>query len=790
MRYLFLLCVSFFCIGAIAQDLGPLKIFINPGHGGNDADDRNIVIHPFKQGDPNGFWESQSNLDKGFFLRDYLTAREVTVYMSRTQNRTVDDLPLSDISEMANANNVDFFFSIHSNAHNGRVNYPLMLFKGYDDQPVKPGDKVMAEFCWTNFFAQKITTWTYPSMNVRGDWSFYGGTSGLGVLRNLTVEGILSEGSFHDYIPETYRLMSPMYKKLEAWSFMKSIYNYFGKGAISTGNIAGDIRDSRVKLNVSYYIVPGRDELIPIHSAKVTLLPNNVEIRTDTLYNGVYLFDELAPGTYQLKIEAEGYRDALIDVTVEADKTTYAPISLDRVRDTAPVVVSYSPANSVIDSVECNVPVVVDFNWDMDEASIESAFSITPAVSGKITFEDSQYRMIFTPDKPLEKATIYTVKIDKSAKHPGDISMQDDFSFQFLTKNRNRLTLLESFPADNDQNVYVKSNFRFVFDKKLKTTNLADSIRVVDKDGNILSKNVRSQSNNKVDAPYGSAYFDLGSDLVAGEQYKVIISGNVVDDGEMPLVDPIEINFVAQANTITGKDVVDNFETSATYAFSAENSSGVNSASASRSTTQKLFDSYSYAYTYSLNDKLGLVSYKLNAPATQVTNDKVMGLHIYGDFSFNDVYLNFVDESNVSYSVKLKQLDFTGWKYAETELTSLPVGKTYKFAGIDLKGTNHVLSASGTFYVDNLLLYDELVSIDNVNVTDRINILSNMEIGYFLVETPDGKEISDLTLLSMNGVTVAKSQSNVISTKGLPTGTYVLKIKLDDKIKSTIVIVN
>ena len=55
-----------------AQDLSGVRILINPGHGGYDSDDRNVVIAPFTSGNQNGFWESKSNLDKGFALRSML----------------------------------------------------------------------------------------------------------------------------------------------------------------------------------------------------------------------------------------------------------------------------------------------------------------------------------------------------------------------------------------------------------------------------------------------------------------------------------------------------------------------------------------------------------------------------------------------------------------------------------------------------------------------------------------------------------------------------------------------
>ena len=70
-----ILAVSILALMAItASAIKPqdIKIYINPGPGGHDSDDRNVVIAPYTQGDPEGFWESNSNLDKGLYLRDML----------------------------------------------------------------------------------------------------------------------------------------------------------------------------------------------------------------------------------------------------------------------------------------------------------------------------------------------------------------------------------------------------------------------------------------------------------------------------------------------------------------------------------------------------------------------------------------------------------------------------------------------------------------------------------------------------------------------------------------------
>ncbi len=129
MKRVYITLFIFLLAGQIfSQDFSGISICINPGHGGHDGDDRFI--------EETGFWESEGNLTKGLYLRDILENCGATIVMSRVTNFTEDDLPLSQISQIANDNNVDFFQAIHSNGFDGVSNYPLMLFRGYDDAPV------------------------------------------------------------------------------------------------------------------------------------------------------------------------------------------------------------------------------------------------------------------------------------------------------------------------------------------------------------------------------------------------------------------------------------------------------------------------------------------------------------------------------------------------------------------------------------------------------------------------------------------------------------------------------
>ena len=146
-----------------AADFTGTKIYINPGHGGWDANDRNLATINFPLGDTLGFYESKSNLLKGLHLRDLLQANGATVIMSRTKNRTEDDRSLSEIAAEANYNNVDAFLSIHSNAvgNNIGTNYLLLLFHGKDLKPKIPSSLTMCNASWPRLMSNQLTVWTH-----------------------------------------------------------------------------------------------------------------------------------------------------------------------------------------------------------------------------------------------------------------------------------------------------------------------------------------------------------------------------------------------------------------------------------------------------------------------------------------------------------------------------------------------------------------------------------------------------------------------------------------------------
>ncbi|MDR2358972.1 MAG: N-acetylmuramoyl-L-alanine amidase, partial [Prevotellaceae bacterium] len=333
-----------------STDLTGLKIYINPGHGGYDSNDRSVWTIPVPEtwSNPAGYWESKSNLVKGLALRDMLQAAGATVIISRTDNTSGirdgaqyaggGDRDLSEIAEEANANNVDAFLSIHSNAINTTTNYLLLLYHGYDGNPTVAASLPMAQAAGPIQITNQLTVWTSASPILRGDFTFYGDNLGLGVLRPLTVPGFLSEGSFHDYPPETHRLCNDDYCKLEAYSFYRFYHAYFNRDIPDKGVIGGFVKSENERVTSLNepnfkYVAGSHDQYLPLNSATVALydatgVTKLSEYTTDTWYNGIFAFYDLAPGSYKVTVTPAGsdYDPKTVDVTVEAGKPAYAKV--------------------------------------------------------------------------------------------------------------------------------------------------------------------------------------------------------------------------------------------------------------------------------------------------------------------------------------------------------------------------------------------------------------------------------------------------------------------------------
>ena len=405
-----ILAAALLCMSMSAKDLTGIKFYVNPGHGSFGPNDRPMATIPYPalpttgMPDTCGFYESNTNMWKCLYLGAKLQAMGAEVIYSHTEcgpwpytmvdgdypdykfikNGTIQDPTIGwqysdgyqahpdyekynrnlvEITEEVEANNIDYFISVHSNANTdgSTANFPLMLYRGPDDRASAnatdgyeyvEGSYEKAKFCneeKLKIMKAGIDVPSSTNLNIRGDWNFYGSHSDrthangkkysgyLGVLKH-GASGFLSEGYFHTYQPARHRALNQDYCHMEGLDYYRGIINYYGADKETVGYIVGTVKDQYNKMSHSLftYTPKSNDQWVPCNGAEVILKKGGVEVaryNVDTMYNGIFVFEGLEPGDdYSLDANCEGFfpldDQYKVPFSVKANETTYPMIYL------------------------------------------------------------------------------------------------------------------------------------------------------------------------------------------------------------------------------------------------------------------------------------------------------------------------------------------------------------------------------------------------------------------------------------------------------------------------------
>lgn len=767
-------------------------VYINPGHGGYDSDDRNMVIYPFSQGDSAGSWESKSNLRKGLALQEILQKKGYRTSISRVTNTTADDLALSTIVALCNQSGADVFYSIHSNATgtSSRTNFPMVFYRGYTGSPQVANADVLAADLEPYLYASQTTVWTH-NYQIWGDWSFRPewGTQGYGVLRGNRAVANLSEGSFHDYIPEAYRLLGLQYCWMEGWNISLGADKYFDRlGNFSQGVISGNVRDDRIKRLqecAQPFLVYDDDNLMPIHNATVRLLDDNgTEVQrtmTDTLRNGIYTFKYVNPGTYTVEVTEPSHFSQTATVTVNANAATYQNFYLKRVRDTPPMVVDYTPVWQEGDpAVKCSTPIILSFNWDMDSTTTCDAFTLDPPLEGNFTWEDSYYRLIFTPKDAFDVNTLYTLTLKKTAEHGGGTPMDEDFTLQFYTQKRNHLSELAVFPYEGAP-VHLKTpTVELRVDSLLDTYNLFQRLRVLDSEGNELAWNKRSIKYNKNGDDYGFVRIPLVKDIEAGKDYHLILDVDIADTAgiHLPAARDIVFRGVDAGAEKPEMEVVEEFENADNFRIYY---GGIDEPTSTlTASTDRLFGNKSLQLAYNFDGETRVETVFNEAPSVRYSYGDTLGIHVWGDMSYNELCalgLIYPDGDIEGYALitTLCKIDFHGWRYFEIPL-DIADGTTFKLLGFRIRRGHELMGKDGgTIRFDNLLRKASS-GINEVKI-------ANMEVrvaGDYIVVSADNL-VQGVELLDIQGRTLKAVAGNCLNIADREPGVYLVRVHINGR---------
>jgi N-acetylmuramoyl-L-alanine amidase len=762
-------------------DFTGIRIFLNPGHGGHDSDDRHMI--------ETDFWESDGNLEKGLFLRDLLLDRNATVYISRTTNYTSDDLPLSTIAAMANTANADIFLSIHSNGFDGTRNQPLTLFRGYDDQPVFPAAKTMATILWHKLY-EKANCWTHSFEWIKGDWTFYpewGYQVGLGVLRTLNMPGVLSEGSYHDYVPEGWRLRNNNHLHHEAWAMLRALEEFENITAEPTGIIAGTVRDKYT--SPDYYFKPGtKDEAAPINNALLTLKPGNVNVTLDNLNNGFFMFDSLAPGDYELV--CSGIPDFLNDtlnVSVTAGVTTLADFLPGYDTSQVPLVSEWAPVTT--DSVPFNQEFTIRFNIPMDKSSVESGLMTEPAVNLVFSWDVKGKVLTVKPEVGYASMTSYVLKLTTSAHSLWDVPLESEFQMSFVTLSRTKLKIEKVFPAQGLAKVTLYPQVRICFDAPVDQASASAGITVVNSQSSALEK---LREGFTATGGKGIYSFELAQPLSLNSQYKVILDASVKDIIGTSLGQNIEIPFTTRIKAYESGNVVESFDDISVFWDPEASGSTVGTDNPLTTFTSSSLivrsgptaGKLDYVFT---GESGGLCRvFDTRKPLIGSSLSLSFGMWVYGDLSGNILEYWFYSPGTVNQIVIADTIDWAGW-----DLISIPFSKIggtgdWQYHSLVVR-QSETGSKSGTMFFDDAMVFTptdiEEVPDDPVHLLVYPNPFSSfMTVEYYLdsfsgisvdVLTSDGKKVADI-FTGDEGP--GKCQHHWTPSEDIPAGAYMVRV--------------
>ena len=200
------------------------KIFLDPGHGGEDRANR---------GPGGDAIEADVNLRVGLALREFLSEAGAVVTMSRTKDTTV---ALGERPLLAVARGAEIFVSLHHNA-TGSVdyitNYCSTYYHAREGTPeYHPANHDIARYIQRDVsYAMRNASPPFsPTFDgTLSDYDIYP-NSGFAVLRQNPLPAVLIEGSFFTHPPEERRLADAEFNRIEAWGIFLGLAKYFRAG--------------------------------------------------------------------------------------------------------------------------------------------------------------------------------------------------------------------------------------------------------------------------------------------------------------------------------------------------------------------------------------------------------------------------------------------------------------------------------------------------------------------------------------------------------------------------------
>lgn len=250
-----------------------------------------------------------------------------------------------------------------------------------------------------------------PTIGNYADRTFYQGFPAehdkqypyLHVNRTTNMASMLSEGGFHTNPTQQQRNLNAEWKRLEATAHFWTILRYLSVEIPEVGIVTGFITnaDDEQPLNG----ITARIGELSYTTDTYESLFNNYSNDPDELSNGFYYFEGLPNGPNQIIFEAEGFYSDTVDIDIRSDDFTF--VDAEMVSDVPPYVVSTTLDNR--ESIDIGEDLVITFSRGMNQASVDSALSISPDAEYSTSWESDRELHIRTNDLAFKSQYILTL---------------------------------------------------------------------------------------------------------------------------------------------------------------------------------------------------------------------------------------------------------------------------------------------------------------------------------------------------------------------------------------------
>lgn len=463
-----------------------------------------------------------------------------------------------------------------------------------------------------------------------------------------------------------------------------------------------------------------------------------------------------------------------------------------------PVVISYSP--DIEDSVYTTTEIDITFSHPMETESLSHAMKLIPEVSGTLSWSNSNRTVTFEPGSVLSGATTYTVTIDTTAKNTFGKNLSEPFTFDFVTKDRERLIVDKAYPIDQQTEISTTVQFRIWFDYKIYRIGLLKYFALYDSNNeqisvaNVAVRDINDRSLLTFEPKYPLDY---------NQEYHLFLYDGLRDIRGHPFEDTLQITFHTFIEKPIGGTILDDFPNCDQWLLlnNEEGSSNVDMSQTKfvSTTERKISGTAAAKLTYAFDADDGVLKVTNHSALTidpaQTDN---FGIWIFGDLSGNLIEFHFRNTESEDISIVVDSLHFTGWKLVRVNITDITSSDNLDFFGIAIR-KNSDGKAEGVIFFDQL----QKNIVTPVRDNDEYIVLKDFRLHqnypnpfnpstYIRYDVPRESHVR-LTVYNMLGQQVATlvdeehgagMYETLFDASHLPTGLYMYRLQSGDFVKT------